>query len=100
MNHTIVEEVLQDLGELDFGKGITAKSNASLWRQRGDHTSLVGEFSFESKFKRRDVHEKALARVKGFFLSLQHAARDWLSLGTTKTGMVYRLRGTPPMAHE
>jgi hypothetical protein len=100
VNHTIVEEVLQDLGDLDFGKGITANLNASLWRQRGDHTSLVGEVSFESKFKRRDVHEKALARVKGFFLSLQHAARDWLSLGTTKTGMVYRLRGTPPMAHE
>ena len=42
VNHTIVEEVLQDLGELDFGKGVTAKSNASLWRQRGDHRSLIG----------------------------------------------------------
>ena len=27
VNQTIVEEVLQDLGELDFGKGITADSN-------------------------------------------------------------------------
>src|SRR6516164_4446086 len=29
VNHTIVEEVLQDLGVLDFGKAVTAKCNAS-----------------------------------------------------------------------
>ena len=101
VNHTIVEEVLQDLGELDFGKGVTAKSNAALWRQRGDHQLLVGEFSFECKFKRRgDVHAKVIDRVKRFFVSLQKVARGWVSLGTTKTGIVYRLRGSAPNAHE
>jgi hypothetical protein len=101
VNHTIVEEVLQDLGRLDFGKGVTAKSNAALWRQRGDHKSLVGEFSFECKFKRRsELHEKALERVRTFFVSLQRIAGDWVSLGTTKTGMVYRLKGNPPQSHE
>jgi hypothetical protein len=54
VNETIVEEVLQDLGELDFGKGVTAEANAALWRQRGDHMPLVGEFSFQCKFQRRD----------------------------------------------
>src|SRR5438093_1621431 len=29
VNQTIVEEVLLDLGKLDFGKGVTAKSNAA-----------------------------------------------------------------------
>lgn len=101
VNHTIVEEVLQDLGVLDFGKGVTAKTNAALWRERGEHKLLIGEFSFECKFKRRsDLHEKALERVKKFFVSLQDVAKDWISLGTTKTGIVYHLKGNPPQSHE
>ena len=54
VNQTIVEEVLQDLGVLDFGKGITADSNVSIWRERGTHHPLCGEFAFQAKFKRRD----------------------------------------------
>jgi hypothetical protein len=101
VNHTVVEEVLQELGELDFGHGIKAKSNAALWRERGDHTLLIGEFSFECKFKRKDeLHDKAMANCIKFFGSLQEAARDWVALGATKTAMVYRLRGNPPQAHE
>ena len=101
VNHTIVEEVLQDLGTLDFGKGITANSNLALWRERGMHKPLCGEFAFQAKFKRRDdLHEKAIERGKEFFIALQQAGHDWLSLGTTKTGLVYRLKGNPPQAHE
>jgi hypothetical protein len=101
VNQTIVEEVLQDLGLLDFGKGVTTKSNAALWRQRGDHKQLVGEFSFECKFKRRDeLHGKAMERCRRFFIGLQEIGRDWISLGATKTGVVYRLKGNPPQAHE
>lgn len=101
VNHTIVEEVLQDLGVLDFGKGVTAKSNASLWRERGEHKLLVGEFSYECKFKRRsELHEKALERCQSFLIALQNVARDWVSTGTTKTGIVYHLKGNPPCSHE
>jgi hypothetical protein len=101
VNRTIVEEVLQDLGVLDFGHGITAKANVALWRERGMYHSLCGEFAFQAKFKRRDeLHEKAMERMRAFFIALQQTSRDWLSLGTTKTGMVYRLRGNPPQAHE
>lgn len=101
VNHTIVEEVLQDLGELDFDHGVKAKSNAALWRERGDHKLLIGEFSFECKFKRKsELHEKALNRCNKFFVSLQDKARDWIALGATKTGVVYRLKGNPPQAHE
>lgn len=35
VNQTIVEEVLQDLGTLDFGKGVTADANVAPWRTRG-----------------------------------------------------------------
>jgi len=98
---TIVEEVLQDIGVLDFGKGMTAVANVALWRNRGDHSPLIGEFAFQIKFKRReDLNERALTRGEGFFLALQNAARDWIALGATKTGVVYRLKGNPPHAHE
>jgi hypothetical protein len=101
VNQTIVEEVLQDLGVLDFGHGITANANVALWRERGMYRALCGEFAFQAKFKRGDqLHEKAKERMRDFFIALQQAGRDWLSLGTTKTGMVYRLRGNPPQAHE
>jgi hypothetical protein len=101
VNQMIVEEVLVDLGKLDFGKGIVAKCNAALWRARGDHQPLVGEFAFQAKFERREeFHVKAQRRCEAFFLSLQQAAADWVSLGTTKTGVVYRLHGNAPQSHE
>jgi hypothetical protein len=98
---TIVEEVLQDIGILDFGDGLSAKANVALWRARGDHRPLVGEFAFQIKFKKRDdLREHAMKRAEGFFLDLQYAAKDWIALGATKTGVVYRLKGNPPHAHE
>ncbi len=101
VNHTAVEEVLLDIGMLDFGKGIDAKSSVSVWRTRGDMKQLVGEFSFQCKFKRADeVHAKTMKRVEQFFVSLQLLARDWVELGVTKTAAVYRLQGNPPQAHE
>jgi len=101
VHQTIVEEVLQDLGTLDFGKGVTADANVALWRTRGEHLPLVGEFAFQVKFKRRqDVHDKARERVAKFFIRLQQIGAAWIYLGATKTGMVYRLKGNPPQAHE
>lgn len=101
VNQTIVEEVLQDLGTLDFGKGVTADANVALWRTRGEHLPLVGEFAFQAKFKRRaDVHDKARERCAKFFIRLQQIGGAWIYLGATKTGMVYRLKGNPPQAHE
>jgi hypothetical protein len=101
VNQTIVEEVLQDLGVLDFGKGVTAETNIAIWRERGTHHPMCGEFAFEVKFKRRDeLHDNAMDRCRQFFIALQQSGRDWLSLGTTKTGLVYRLKGNPPQAHE
>jgi hypothetical protein len=98
---TIVEEVLQDIGILDFGDGTSALANVALWRARGDHRPLIGEFAFELKFKRRqELREKALRRAEAFFIALQYVAKDWIALGATKTGVVYRLKGNSPHAHE
>lgn len=97
----IVEEVLLHLGELDFGKAVVAKCDVSLWRTRGEHMPLVGEFAFQARFDRKeDVHRKARDLAEQFFISLQQDVEGWLSLGTTKTGMVYRLKGNAPQGHE
>lgn len=94
VNEGIIEELLLPLGKLDFGKGIVAKTNVALWRTRGEHVPIVGEYAFQLKFNRRDdVPRKTEQRVKDFFVGLQYDVKDWIQLGTTKTGLVYRLKG-------
>jgi hypothetical protein len=98
---TIIEEVLQDIATLDFGGGLLAKANVAIWRTRGEHRPLIGEFAFQIKFKERaDLERKAMQRMEKFFIALQYAAVDWIALNATKTGVVYRLLGNPPKAHE
>jgi hypothetical protein len=101
VNEGIVEEVLLPLGQLDFGKCVVAKCDIGLWRTRGEHKSLVGEFAFQVKFDRKeDVSEKRKKLVAQFYVTLQQDVQDWLALGVTKTGMVYRLKGNEPQSHE
>jgi hypothetical protein len=101
VNHTAVEEILLDVGMLDFGKGIQAKANVAVWRTRGDQQQLVGEFAYQCKFERLDErHAVAMKRAEQFLILLQETASAWLALSTTKTGTVYRLKGNPPTAHE
>ena len=101
VSDTIVEEVLQDIGTLDFGDGVTATCNVALWRARGDHRPLIGEFGFQLKIGRNGkLNDRAMKRAEAFFLALQDEARDWIALGATKTAVVYRLKGNPPKAHE
>jgi len=101
VNQAIVEEVLLELGRLDFGKGVVAKSNVALWRTRGEHRPLVGEFAYQVRFDQpEDVSNKTKKRCEQFFITLQHDVQDWISLGTTKTGTVYRLNGHAPESAE
>ena len=101
VNGGIVEEVLLPLGQLDFGKGLVGKCDIGLWRTRGEHKSLVGEFAFQVQFARReDVADKQKKLAAQYYISLQNDVADWLALGVTKTGMVYRLNGNEPQSHE
>jgi hypothetical protein len=101
VNSTLVEEVLMDMGPLDFGKGMTTKTNISLWRSLGDHHVMCGEYAYQARFDRReDVDNIVKQRVEEFFIKLQLIADGWLMLGTTKTGLVYRLKGNPPQSNE
>ncbi len=101
VNEGIVEEVLLPLGQLDFGKGLVGKCDIGLWRTRGEHKSLVAEFAFQVQFDRREeVADKQKKLAAQFYVTLQRDVADWLALGVTKTGMVYRLRGNEPQSHE
>jgi hypothetical protein len=101
VSDTIIEEVLQDIGMLDFGQGVTASTNLGIWRTRGEHRPLIGEFAFQVRFKdRKELAREAMLRMEAFFIALQFAAKDWIALNATKTGVVYRLHGNPPRSHE
>lgn len=95
VNDVAVEEVLHDLGELHFGHGVRGRANVAVWRRRADEKPLIGEVAFQCKFKRADeLHAKASRHADKFFLGLQHAVRDWVQLGTTKTRVVYGMGST------
>ena len=93
--------MLQDIGSLDFGSGLKAKTNVAIWRTRGEHRPLIGEFAYQIRFRDRKLLTlDAMQRAERFFLALQYAAKDWIALNATKTGVVYRLLGNAPTAHE
>ena len=101
VSNTIVEEVLQDIGMLDFGDGLSCKANVAIWRTRGEHRPLIGEFAYQFRFKDRNKLSKdALRRAEAFFISLQYSAEGYIALNCTKTATVYRLLGNPPKSHE
>ena len=101
VNDAIIEEVLQDIGELDFGQGVKAKCDLGIWRTRGEHRPLIGEFSFQIRFKdRKELALEAMQRAEAFFVQLQFAAQKYIALQATKTGVVYRLLGNPPNSNE
>jgi len=101
VSNTVIEEVLQDIVMLDFGEGMACKANVSIWRTRGEHHPLIGEFAYQIKFNdRHDLTKDALKRAEDFFIALQYAAEDYIALDATKTGTVYRLLGSPPKSSE
>jgi hypothetical protein len=101
VNGGIVEEVLLPIGLLVFGNELTARCDVALWRTRGEHYPLVGEFAFQAKFPSiAGVAVKPRELCENFYVALQHAVEDLLALGLTKTAMVYRLNGAAPQSHE
>ena len=100
VNATLVEEVLVDLGTIDFGKQV-AKANISLWRSLGDHKVMCGEFAFQTRFDSADaISAEVRSRAEELFVKLQYVATGWLLFGSTKTGLVYRMHGNAPQSNE
>src|SRR5262249_57177968 len=47
VGETIVEEVLQDIGALDFGDGTSVTANVALWRARRADRPLMGDDAYQ-----------------------------------------------------
>ncbi len=85
-----VEETGSDTGMLVFGRDYAAKSSIAIWRERATERGLIGEFSFQTRFRdREEIPEKYRERSHRFFTRLQVDLRDWLSVGSTKTALIY-----------
>ena len=96
VNRINIEELLVNLGELDFSDKFEAKATLAIWRNRMTGAELVGEYSYQVKFPSPSAFQgRPRDLADTFFLELQRAAHDWLHIGTTKTAMVYRQGETP-----
>lgn len=101
VNDVTVEETEVEPGFLNFGHGYEAKATIAVWRDRATKSAMVGEFGFQAKFHDYDdIHQKALARSEAFFRAVQTDAPKWLHLGTTKTALIYGMRGAAVPDHE
>jgi len=97
----VVEELLLELGQIDFGKGAAANCSIALWRTRGEHQPIAAELGYQIRLNHAaTLHEKTRKLSDQFFITLQQEVQEWLLLGTTKTGLVYRLNGNLPQNHE
>ena len=100
VGETIVEEVLQDIGILDFGDGTSVLANVALWRARGDHLPLIGEFALSSSSSGGRTCARRRCGVP--------RRSSWPSRTPRRTGRPRRdqdgrgvpIEGQPPHAHE
>ncbi|MBK8638245.1 MAG: hypothetical protein IPN92_08110 [Chromatiaceae bacterium] len=101
VNDFAVEEVQVNIGTLGFGHGIKAKTTIAVWRNRQHENAICGEFAFQAKYDRREeLHKDSINRAANFYKALQMDAFDWVSLGTTKTAIVYGLGSKVSTNHE
>ena len=101
VNDMAVEEVQVNVGELHFGGGFNGKTTIAVWRTRKYETAFCGEFAFQCRFDSEDdIHKSSLKRAEDFYKTLQLDAQEWVSLGTTKTALVYKLGAAPGTARD
>lgn len=92
VNDMAVEEVQVDVGELSFGEGFHGKTSIAVWRTRKYEKAFCGEFAFQCRFdSEEEIHKSSLRRADDFYKALQMEAHEWVSLGTTKTALVYNI---------
>src|SRR5688572_33292105 len=88
VSDTIIEEVLQDVGTLDFGDKVQAPATVALWRTRGEPRPPIGELSFQIKSDEwKELSRDAMKRAEAFFIALPFSVRHWTALAPTKTGI-------------
>ena len=96
VNGVAIEEILVNLGELNFGGKLAAKASLAIWRNRMTQEHFIGEYSYQIKFPSPDMFRgKPRELADQFYLGVQSEAAEWIQPGTTKTAMIYRMGKTP-----
>ena len=89
VNGTLIDEWKVSPGHFDFGEGLIAESDITIWYDE-DGNPLVGEFSFDHKIKDFDNQvQPATHKMFTFFMALRERLGDRVSKETTKTGFTY-----------
>lgn len=95
VHNASIAEYQFEMGELDFGGKLGAKSNVAVWRLRETDEPLVAEFSFQLRFERPELmHHRGREMSEFFYTGLQTHAEEWIQRGTTKTALIYGLGNT------
>ena len=71
VNATLVEEVLMDIGKIDFGKGTVAKASIPLWRSLGDHSVIARVCVPDEVRQHRQRSRPRQTTRRGAFIRLQ-----------------------------
>jgi hypothetical protein len=101
VNDVALEEVLVNMGEIDFGGRVIAKATLAIWRNRRTQEHLLGEYGYQIRVVGGSgLHGKPKDLSEAFFVRLQIDAAEWLHIGTTKTAMVYSLGRATINHHE
>ena len=89
VNGITIDEWRVSPGILDFGSGLIAKADITLWYDRSGKP-LIAEFSFDHKISDFDnQNEQATQKMFDFFLALRERLADRVAKETTKTGFTY-----------
>ena len=90
------------IGATSFGGGVVAFLREGLVAKHRwvDDEQFISMLSISQTLPGLNATNMAVLVGDAFFVALQFAAKDWIALGATKTGVVYRLKGNAPNAHE
>lgn len=90
VNGVTIDELETDTGELDFGHEYRAESSIAVWRPNAQQAPLIGEFSFQVKFRdAASVDASARDKALHFYQKIQSDLGDWVAIGATKTSLIY-----------
>ena len=95
VNGIRIDEFKVSPGYFDFGQGLEAKPDITVWYDRNG-APLIGEFSFDHRIANYDAQpQPATGKMFAFNLALRERSTEWLAKGHTKTGFTY---GAKPKA--
>jgi hypothetical protein len=101
VNNLVIEEVLVNYGEIDFGGKMAAKATLAIGCNQMTQEHLIGEYAYQLKFPDSDGLDAEVRELSEiFYLKLQEVAHEWIEPGTTKTAMIYHTGKVAITNHE